>query len=428
MGTILKGGTVVELEPACVEVTDLRVDKGRIEERGKDLTAGEGDEVIDLSGKVILPGLVCAHHHLYSSLARGMPPPKEAPTSFREILERVWWKLDQALDLDAVQLSAMVGALDALACGTTTVVDHHASPRAIQGSLIRVARGVNEVGLRGILAYEVSDRHGAFGREEGIEENVDFHRKAKGRFRGVVGAHASFTLSNDALEGLKQALDATGAGLHIHLAEDPVDERLSCELYGEQPVKRLFDAGLINAKSLVAHAVHLSWPELSQVLDTGAWLIHNPRSNMNNQVGYAPAGKFGSRATLGTDGIGADMFLEAQLAYFRARDAGQPIDVIHYLANGHRLASQIFDVPIGPMRPGAAADLMVLDYRSPTPLHTENLAGHVLFGFNARLVDAVMVDGIWRMWARRPLSVNPELVAEQARETASAVWARMAEL
>jgi len=257
-----------------------------------------------------------------------MPGPEQPPEDFLQLLERVWWRLDRALDLDAVQLSATIGALDALRCGTTTIFDHHASPRAIQGSLLRVARGISEVGLRGVLAYEVTDRHGEEGRQAGLEENVSFQRKAQGRFRGMIGAHASFTLSDAALEGLRQATEATGAGLHIHLAEDPVDERLSVARYGASPVARLTGAGLLTPNSLVAHAVHLSWPDLSKVISTGSWLAHNPRSNMNNQVGYAPAGKFGSRALLGTDGLGADMLAEAALAHFRAREAGQPIDVL----------------------------------------------------------------------------------------------------
>jgi putative selenium metabolism protein SsnA len=425
VGTVLKGGTLVELEPSCVERGDLRIDGGNIVARGPSLQAQPDDEVIELGGKVVMPGLVCAHHHLYSSLARGMPPPAQAPAGFVDILEQVWWKLDRALDLDAVHISAALGALDALSVGCTTVFDHHASPGAIAGSLSRVAQGMNEVGLRGVLAYEVTDRHGALGREEGLEETVSFARKARGRFRGLVGAHASFTLSQDALDGLRDAVKATGTGLHVHLAEDPADEKLSMQRYAEAPVARLAKAELLSDRSVLAHAVHLSWPELSQVISTGAWLVHNPRSNMNNQVGYAPAGKFGARATLGTDGIGADMLAEAQLAFFRSREAGQAIDPLRFLANGHRLASQLFGQPMGPLREGAAADLVVLDYRSPTPLTRENLAGHLLYSWGARLVEAVMIDGIWRMWARRPLSVNPELLATTAQEAATALWARM---
>ncbi|MGQ0508211.1 MAG: amidohydrolase family protein [Myxococcaceae bacterium] len=428
MGTLLKGGTLVELEPALVEVSDLRVEGGVITARGQNLTPLPGEEVIDARGKTLLPGLVNAHHHLYWALARGMSAPARPAETFEDVLEHVWWRLDQALDLDSIQISATVAALEALSSGTTTVVDHHASPRAITGALTKVARGLNDVGLRGVLAYEVTDRHGALAREEGLEETVAFVKKAKGRFRGLIGAHASFTLSDDALQGLKEAVESTQAGLHIHLAEDPSDERLSVERYKETPVNRLMSWGLLTPKTLIAHAVHLSWPELSTVLSTGTWLLHNPRSNMYNQVGYAPAGKFGARATLGTDGMGSDMFQEAKIASLRARDAGQPVDVLRYLANGHRLASQIFDAKIGPLREGAQADLLVLEYRSPTPLTSENLAGHFLFGFDSRHVESVMVEGAWRLWARRALAVNPETVHEEARHAATALWARMAKI
>jgi putative selenium metabolism protein SsnA len=373
-----------------------------------------------------MPGLVCAHHHLYSALARGAPLPAERPDNFLQILEKLWWKLDAALDLDAVEVSAVVGALSALQCGTTTIFDHHASPNAIGGSLLRVARGISQVGLRGVLAYEVTDRHGVEKREQGLEETLNFQRAAEGRFRGMIGAHASFTLSDEAIEKLSTAVEKTGAGLHIHLAEDVVDERLSLSRYGARPVERLARAGLLRPNSLLAHAVQLAWPELSSVISSGAWLIHNARSNMNNQVGYAPTGRFGARATFGTDGIDGDLFAEAQTAYFRSREAGQALEPLKYLANGHRLASDAFGVPIGPIQPGAAADLLILDYRPPTPLSAETLAAHLLFGMSSKAVEAVMVDGIWRMWERRSISVSPEAVGEQAREAARAVWARMA--
>jgi cytosine/adenosine deaminase-related metal-dependent hydrolase len=424
LATVLKGGHVVELEPAVVERVDLRIDGDRIVARAPEIQPQPGDEVVALSGKLVFPGLVSAHHRLHMSLGRGMPEP--ALDSYQEALEKVRWRYEGALDLDAVQVAATAGGLEALQCGTTTVFDLHSSPKAILGSLTRVARGLHEVGVRGALSYAVTDRAGAVGREEGLEETVTFTQKAKGRFRGRVGAGQSFTLGTDALEGLKEALAKTNVGLHVPLAEDPLDEKLSMERHGASPVSRLMEAGLLSPKSLVAHAGHLAWAELAQVISTGAWLVHTPRSNQRLEVGYAPALKFGARATLGADGLSADLFAEAQAAYLRSREAGQPIDVLRYLANGHRLVSQVFDLQVGPMREGALADLLILDYLPATPLTSENLAWHVVFGLGSRHVEAVMVDGTWRMWARRPLSVNPMVVADQAREAAAAVWARMA--
>jgi cytosine/adenosine deaminase-related metal-dependent hydrolase len=425
VGTLLKGGIVVEFEPACVEQVDLRIEGERIVARGAELQAAPEDEVIALSGKLVFPGLVSAHHRLYAVLGRGMPRPRLE--GYQELLERVRWPYEDALDLDAVQVAARVGGLEALQCGTTTLFDLHSSPKAISGSLVRVARGLHEVGIRGVLSYGVTDRLGKEGREEGLEESVGFARKAQGRFRGQVGAAPLFTLSDEALEGLAGAVRSSNTGLHVPLAEDPLDEKLSQERYDATPVTRLLDGGLVSPQSVLAHVGHLSWPELAQVIATGAWIAHTPRSNMESEVGYAPALKFGHRATLGADGVSADMFAEVQAAYLRSRDAGQPIDVLRYLANGQRLASQIFGVQVGMVREGALADLLIMDYLPATPLTKENLAWHVVFGLGSRHVESVMVEGMWRVWARRPLSVNPLVVAEQAREAAAAVWARMRE-
>ncbi|SEU26392.1 amidohydrolase family protein [Stigmatella erecta] len=425
MGTVLKGGHVVELEPALVERVDLRIEGDRIVARAPDIAPRPEDEVVALSGKLVFPGLVSAHHRLHASLARGLPEPGVG--NYQETLENHRWRYEGALDGDAVQVAACAGGLEALQCGTTTLFDSHSSPKAIAGSLVRVARGLHEVGVRGVLSYAVTDRKGALGREEGLEETVGFSRKAKGRFRGQVGAAPLFTVGPEALEGLKEALASTGTGLHVPVAEDPLDEKLSVERHGGSPVTRLMEAGLLSPKSQLAHVGHLAWAELAQLISTGTWVVHTPRSNQRLEVGYAPALKFGARATLGTDGMVADVFAEAQAAYLRSREAGQPIDVLRYLANGHRLASQAFDFPVGSLREGSAADLLLLDYLPPTPLHAGNLAWHVVYGLGSRHVEAVMVEGTWRIWARRPLSVSPSVVADQAREAAAAVWARMAQ-
>ncbi len=425
MGTILKGATVVELEPVTVEVTDLRVEGQHIAARGARLLPEDGDDVVDLTGRVVMPGLVSTHHNLYAALARGMPGSGAPPEQYLPYVEQLWWRLEGALDLDAAQAAAAYGALEALHSGTTTLFDQHSSPRAIRGSLTRVARGINEVGLRAGVSYEVTDRNGALAREESLEESVEFSRKARGRFRGVIGGGASFTLSPDTLAGLHQAVAATSAPLQLSLAEDPTDQRLSFERYGEVPIERLMRAELLGPHTIVAHVVHLAWEELSAVLNTGAWLSHNARANMDRQVGYAPALKFGARGSIGTAGFAPDVLEEVRLAFLRSRDAGQPIDLLHYLANGQRIASAVFQATIGPIQPGALADLVVLDYRPATPLTPENLASHFIYGVSSRNVESVMVDGLWRLWARRPLSVNPDQVAEHARAASSMVWSRL---
>ena len=421
MGTVLRGGVVVELEPASVEIADLRIDGKRIVARGRSLTPEAGDEVIDLKGKVVMAGLVCGHHHLHRAISRSLPPP--AIETFLD--DEKWrWKLEEALDLDAVEISAAVGALDALGAGTTTILDQHASPSAIPGSLARVARGVNGVGLRAAIGHQVTDRLGPDVREAALRECVDFGKLAQGRFRGMVSAQACFNLGKETLPALRKAIEASGAVLHLPLAEDPTDERLSKENHGDTPVARLLEAGLLGPRAVVSHVVHLSWPELAQVIATGAWLSHSPRSNMDRQVGYAPAAKFGARSLLGTAGIGSDLFAEARLAHLRSREAGAPYNILRALANGQRLATEIFGEPIGPMREGATADIIVLDYRSPSPITPETLGWHLVSGFGARWVESVMIDGVWKLWKRKSLSVNPDVLAGHAREVARAIFSR----
>jgi cytosine/adenosine deaminase-related metal-dependent hydrolase len=247
------------------------------------------------------PGLVCAHHHLYSTLARGMPPPPRTPRNFREILEQVWWRLDLALDIDLVRWSARLGAVEALESGTTAIVDHHASPTAIDGSLDVIAEACAEVGVRVVCAYEVTDRNGPEGAKAGLAENERFLR---GGGRGLVGAHACFTLSDgtlDAVVGLAQDL---GVGVHIHVGEDRLDAGAAARL---RPV-----AG---DDWLLAHCVHAD-PALAGTI------AHNPRSNLNNGVGYARPARWaaaGNRVALGSDGIGAAMLEEFALAYVAQR-------------------------------------------------------------------------------------------------------------
>jgi cytosine/adenosine deaminase-related metal-dependent hydrolase len=428
VGTILKGATLVEFEPASVEAADLRIEGSRIVARGPALEPQEGDEVIPLQGRVVMPGLVSAHHRLCAALGRGLLRPPGRPADVLELEAATRWRLEDALDGDATEAGGAAGALEALYCGTTTVFDQHASPRAVRGALTRLARGINHVGLRAVLSWEVSDRSGPDVREDALVETVGFHHKARGRFRAMVGAAAACCLSREAMEGLQDAVKATGCAVHLSLGEDPVDERLSFERHGEVPLDRWMAHGLIGPRALVAHLVHLSWPQLAQVIATGAWLVHAPRANMAKQVGYAPAGKFGARATLGIEGQGGDTLAEAQVAHLRASEAGQPISILRYLANGHRIASEAFRELIGPLRPDATADLVVLDHRSPVPLDAENLEAQLASGFSSRQVEAVMVDGVWRLWARRPLSVDPDEVQAHARHAVEAVRARMNEV
>ena len=285
----------------------------------KNLRPRKSEEVIDLSGKYILPGFVNSHTHLYSALSRGMPSPKTAPRNFIEILQKVWWKFDEALDEESIYYSALVGAIEAVKFGTTTLIDHHASPNHIRGSLDLIKAGISKVGLRGILCYETTDRGGMKKRDLGLEENERFvtENANNPHFRGTIGGHASFTLCNDSLRKLGELASMYDCGVHIHVAEDKADVLDSMENYNTDIISRLTELGVLRKKSIFAHGVHLNQKQFARIEKAGAWMVHNPRSNMNNAVGYAPLNWYGEHSALGTDGFPADMFDEAKFGYFR---------------------------------------------------------------------------------------------------------------
>lgn len=435
MAYLLKSALVATLDRPAIELTDLRIEGGRVRERGARLEPRPGEETIDLGGKLVMPGMVCAHTHLYSALARGMPAPPRAPSNFREILELIWWRLDLALDEETIYWSAMAGALDAARAGATCLFDHHASPSHILGSLNIVREAIEKVGLRGVLCYEVTDRGGEQKRDEGLEENRAFLESIKNSpsagpgslFRGMVGAHASFTLSDRSLGACAELMREYDAGIHIHVAEDLCDVEYTRTKYGSGVVERLERCGALSDCSILAHGVHLSERDIVIARSRDVWFAHNPRSNMNNQVGYAPIAKFGHRVLLGTDGIGADMFEEARIAFFKGRDEKSGLsadDWLKVLGNNQRLASKAFGFDLGSLEAGAAADLIVLDYQSPTPLTADNLAWHLAFGLSSASVTSVMVNGKFIIKdGRSPL--DNEEVYGQIRRASEKLWARL---
>ncbi|MDZ7361962.1 MAG: putative aminohydrolase SsnA [candidate division KSB1 bacterium] len=427
---LLKNATAVHIFPSSIHQIDLRIQSGRIVACGKDLIPEPGEQVDDLNGRLVLPGLVNAHTHLYSALARGMPGPQEGPKNFLEILQKIWWKLDRALDEESIYYSALIGAMEAVKAGTTTLVDHHASPNCISGSLKIVREALEQIGVRGVLCYEVTDRNGAAGREAGLRENQNFlDNHVNSQFRGLVGAHASFTLSDQALRACAGLAQQNNCGVHIHLAEDGCDAEISRRDFGRSDiVNRLADFGVLSEKTILAHGIFLSAADLKTILEHRCWLMHNARSNMNNSVGYAPVQNFGERVSLGTDGFPADMFEETRLAFFKGRDAKNglgPADYLKFLSAGHQLCSELFGMPFGKLEPGAVADLIILDYSAPTPFTEENLAGHVLLGMKADHVAEVMIAGKFVLRNKTLIGVDVEKIYQKSRVAAAKLWKRL---
>lgn len=336
------------------------------------------------------PGLVCAHHHLYSTLARGMPPPPATPGNFGEILGQIWWRLDAALDLDLVRWSALLGAVEALEVGTTAIVDHHASPSAIDGSLDVIAEACTDVGVRVMCAYEVTDRHGPAGAKAGLAENERFIRAGG---RGLVGAHACLTLSDDTLEAVAGLAADLDVGVHIHVGEDAVDAGAADRL-------RPYAGG----DWLLAHCVHVDPP-------LPGTIAHNPRSNLNNGVGYARPARWtaaGNRVVLGSDGIGAAMLAEFALAYVtqRADDVtATPEAAWTWLGAGAELVPDVLDDEVT-----WSADRADPWYLAFTP------------GVRA---ERVVVDGEVVVDGGVCRRVDAERIRARAWEEAQRLWARL---
>ncbi len=423
----LCGATVVvALDPPEVVSADVVLAGDRIAAVGP---APAGVVRRDCSGTLVIPGNVCAHHHLYSALSRGMPYHLAPPVTFTEILQRVWWRLDRALDEPAIRASALRGGLDALLAGTTTIVDHHASPNAIDGSLDIIADALAEVGVRSVLCYEVTDRDGAERAAAGLAENRRFLGRSYPLARGMVGAHASFTLSDDTLAGLVDAARANGVGVHIHVAEDAADQVDAQARCGRRVVERLARAGVVTDEALLAHCVHVEAAEVQLVSAARATVVCNPRSNMNNSVGHSPFNHVVGGVALGTDGIGGDLFTESQVGYFRAREAdvGAPMTwPLARLAEGARFAGRCHGEPLlGAIRPGAPADLVILQYPTPTPVTGDNLVGHWVFGLSPAQVRDVYVAGELVVADRRSTRLDERKVAAEGNHEAEQLWARM---
>ncbi len=431
MDALLKNARALTLFPPSVADVDIRITGGLISETGHHLRPRRGETVLDLGGMLVMPGMVNVHTHLYSALSRGMPSPSSSPRNFVEILKKVWWKLDEALFDEAIYYSGLVGAIDAVRFGTTTLLDHHASPNCIRGSLDLLKDALSHVGIRAVLCYETTDRGGTKRRDQGLEENERFvtENPNNPHFRGTIGAHASFTLSNESLDLLGELASIYDCGVHIHVAEDLADVRDALKRNRLGLTRRLFDHGIIRRRSILAHGIHLEKTAFATIASSGAWLVHNPRSNMNNAVGSAPLRWFSpAKSALGTDGFPADMFEEMKFGYFRNAESPHRTEfsrLPQMLQNGQAIVSEFFGQRFGLIAKGSPADLIMLDYHAPTPMTKQNILGHLLFGISGGLVRHVLVAGEWVMRDRRILGIDEEEVARKAQAVAKKLWKKL---
>lgn len=433
---LVKNALVVTLDPAGTILPNgqILIEGSKISAVGAQVKAPAGVQVVDAEGRVAMPGLINAHHHLYSSFARGFAPPGEPARNFVEILQRMWWKLDLALDPDGVRYSSLVALIEAIRTGCTTIIDHHASPSCTGGSLDILEETFRQAGLSGCLCYETSDRNRP---GDGLGENTRFIKKMQaagdGQVTALFGLHAQMTLSNATLEATARVCKETGAGVHIHVAEDQSDEDDCLAQHGMRIIQRLHKFGLTGKKSLFIHGIHLDESEMDLVAQTGTMMVHNPESNMNNAVGtqqMLTLLKKGVLLGLGTDGMTSHMISSARVAHLLQRATLRDPRVAFVeacdmlLAKNAQICARCFPEPRGQLVPGQLADIALFDYAPTTPLEPGRFLGHLLYGLNYARVHTTIARGKILMRDSRLLTLDEQEICAKARECARATWKR----
>ncbi len=417
----------------------LYIEGGRISAIGREdeLAARYPEaEILEARGQYVMPGGICAHTHFYGAYARGLALPGPAPRDFPEILARLWWPLDKALDRESVRASALVCLVDAIKHGTTSLIDHHASPNFIEGSLDVIGEAVDDAGLRAVLCYEVTDRDGGDKMRAGIAENLRFMAATADheRLRGAFGLHASLTLSDESLSACADAMPE-GAGYHIHVAEHEADQGDSLVKSGLNVVERLDRFGIMNDQTIAAHCVHIEAHERDILRERGVWVSHQPRSNMNNGVGAADIDgllQAGIKLCLGNDGFSNNMWAEWKAAYLLhkavnrdpRRADGMNIARMAWRNNARLLEIFFPRLKLGEISADAAADLIFVDYQPFTPLSAGNLPWHLLFGFESSMITTTICGGRVLMRDRQLLTLDEAAIAAEALDLAPAVWER----
>ncbi|NLL37910.1 MAG: putative aminohydrolase SsnA [Fretibacterium sp.] len=396
---------------------------------------------LDAAGGLIMPGFINAHMHFYSAFSRGFSSGGEPAKNFQEVLERLWWRLDRGLTLEDCYYSAMVCLIDCIKNGTTTVLDHHASPYAVRGSLFELGKAARLTGIRCCLSYEVSDRDGPEIVRQGIDENMDFIRWAQKEgddlLQGTFGLHASMTLSNETLVACREAMGDCNAGFHVHVAEGPGDEVDSEKRYGKRILERFREYGLLGERSMAIHCIHINDREIDILKETNTAVVHNPESNMGNAVGVSPVLKLCERGVLtglGTDGYVSDMLQSYKLANALQKHAMEHPNVAWgeiptmLFDNNATIAGRFFKTPLGRLAPGYSADVIVSDYVPPTTLTDQNINGHLLFGTSGRSIVTTIARGKVLMENRELKELDEKEIVGKARELSAKTWERIAAL
>ncbi len=379
-------------------------------------------EILDCKGKYITKSFVNSHHHIYSALAVGMPAPAKQPANFLEILKYIWWKLDRSLTAEMIEVSTMVTAAASIRNGVTFIIDHHSSPTAVKGSLDNIGRSIQKAGISSSLCYELSDRDGERAVNEALEETEIFLNSGR---EGLVGLHASFTVSDKLLKEAVLLAERYGKGIHVHAAEDQIDQEITIEKYGKRVIKRLSDLGALSLNgSLLAHCIHIDENERDLLADSDAWVIQNSDSNMNNGVGIFNPEKLESVSLLGTDGMNSDMMGSLRSAWLTGNLSGvnSPELIYNRLRNSHNYLKSIRAAGDG------ENNLIVLNYNPVTEMNNENFCGHLLYGMSRCNIDSVISDGEIIMREKKLLTIDESSILKRSSELSKALWERMKEI
>jgi putative selenium metabolism protein SsnA len=393
------------------------------------------DRCIDAHGSLVMPGLINAHHHLYSTFARGFTPPGPAPRNFEEILSSLWWKLDKALDSEDVYYSALLALMHAARAGCTTVIDHHASPSCWEGSLDQVERAFRDLGLSGCLCYEVSDRNAP---GEGIEENERYIRKCleaeDGQMAAMFGLHALMTLSTPTLQRCADIAHGLDAGFHVHAAEGQADVDITMQRYGRRLMDRFLDFGIPGAKTIFVHGVNFEPREMDLMRSTDSILVNNPESNMNNGLGVSPIMQLldhGVTVGVGTDGMSSHMISQARAMYLHQRTERRDPNIAFVeaceilLRNNREICNRLFREPRGSLAPGQLADIMIPEYVPFTRLDQDTFYGHLLFGLSFTRVRTTIARGRVIVDEGRIPHLDEDAIRADCAARAAKIWQRI---
>lgn len=422
MPILLKNATYIDWKTLEFSQKNILVEQDKTEIKFLDNLNATSNiqnlEILDCTGKYVTKSFGVGHHHVYSALSRGMGAPKKSPENFYEILQYVWWTLDKCLDLEMIESSALVTAIACAKAGSTFVIDHHASPFAVKGSLDTIAKAFDKVGVSHLLCYEISDRDGVKIAKEGLSETEEYLKNRQ----GLVGLHASFTVGDDTLEQAVNLMNTYNSGIHIHVAEDNYDQEFCKKKYGKRVLPRLNEFGVLKSpKTILGHCLHLEEDEKDIIRNSPCWIVQNSESNLNNNVGHFNGEFLGKNIMLGTDGMHSDMLQSAKSAFF----VGQGFDIINYPSAYKRFRNVHRYISDNGFSGDGDNNLVVLDYNTPTDFNQNNFLGHFIFGLNSNHVSEVISNGKLIVRNKQITTVNETEILKESKERALHLWKKM---